>query len=90
MYIDNKMETTQKRNIVYEDGIPTYYGGQFQNLKKCPNCNNSEIKIGHLLEKIKFIKNGRVLNSIIINNDYSFECSSCNMGINIDGVIEFE
>ena len=51
------MITTSKGNMVYEDGIPVYYhGGQYQNLKKCPNCKNTEIQIGNRVEKIKYLK----------------------------------
>ena len=85
------MITTSKGNMVYEDGIPVYYhGGQYQNLKKCPNCKNTEIRIGHMVEKVKTLKDGKVVNSRIVENDYSFECISCGMVVEINGHIEFE
>jgi hypothetical protein len=84
------MKTTSKRNIVYEDGKPVYHGGQFQNLKKCPNCKSTEIKIGNRVERVKTLKDGKVVNTWIAENDYSFSCVDCGMVIEIDGHIEFE
>ena len=43
-----------------------------------------------MVDKIKFMKDGKVVNSIIMDNDYSFTCVNCGMGINVDGVVEFE
>ena len=46
------MSKIVKGNIVYEDGKPVYYDGQIQNLKKCPNCKETEIEIRNRVERI--------------------------------------
>ena len=84
------MSEIVKGNIVYEDGKPVYHSGQFQNLKKCPNCKCTEILIGNTVVKEKYLKDGKVVRTSIRENDYSFECSNCGMVIEIDGHIEFE
>ena len=81
---------TAKKNIVYEDGLPVYHGGQFQNLKKCPNCKSTEIIISNMVEKVKTLKDGKVVNTRIAENEYSFECTSCGMIIESSGIIVFE
>ena len=43
-----------------------------------------------MVDKIKYLKDGKVVNSRIVENDYSFECISCGMVIEINGHIEFE
>lgn len=84
------MSKIVKGNIVYEDGKPVYHGGQFQNLKKCPNCKETEIQIGNRVEKVKTLRDGKVTNTWITENDYSFECCNCGMVIEINGNIVFE
>ncbi len=84
------MEVTSKGNIVYEDGKPVYHNGQFQNLKKCPNCKSTEIQIGNRVEKLKTLKDGKVVNTWIAENEYSFTCVDCGMIILVDGRIEFK
>ena len=44
------MSEIVKGNIVYENGKPVFHAGQFQNLKKCPNCKCTEIQIGNSVE----------------------------------------
>ena len=47
------MNQIVKGKMVYEDGKPVYHGGQFQNLKKCPNCKSTEIEIGNRKLKLE-------------------------------------
>ena len=84
------MNQIVKGKMVYEDGKPVYHGGQFQNLKKCPNCKSTEIEIGNRVEKVKRMKDGKVVNTWIAENEYSFSCVDCGMIIEINGYIEFE
>ena len=42
------------------------------------------------VEKVKYLKDGKVVRTRIAENEYSFECSNCGMVIEIDGHIEFE
>ena len=84
------MSEIVKGSIVYEDGKPVYYRGQIQNLKKCPNCKETEIQIGNRVEKVKTLRDGKVANTWIAENEYSFECYNCGMVIETDGHIVFE
>ena len=84
------MSKIVKGNIVYEDGKPVFHAGQFQNLKKCPNCKSTEIAIANRVEKVKNLRDGKVVNTWIAENEYSFSCVDCGMIIEINGPIEFE
>ena len=84
------MSKIVKGNIVYEDGKPVYYDGQIQNLKKCPNCKETEIEIRNRVEKVKTLRDGKVTNTWIAENEHSFSCYNCEMVIEINGRIEFE
>ena len=88
-------ERTVKGNMVYEHGIPTFFGAECRKLRRCPHCKSKKYSKDILIQKTVYWdddsqKYVTTTEHSIDGTESGFSCFDCKIMIDYRGTVTFD
>jgi len=93
--MENKMTEIVKGNMVYTDGVPTFFGAECRTLRRCPHCKSKKYSKDILIHKSVYWNDDLqkyVTTTVhsINGTESGFSCLDCKIQIDYQGTVTFD